>query len=126
MRPFLFALPAVILLCLMPARPALSQKDKAKPAEEKIDFILGKAFKLPSEYTNQESTYFSIIAGLNEKLYVGTAKYGVNAYLLEFDPRAERTRMVMDVHDAIKIVARGFAAQAKIHTRCNVGESGLI
>lgn len=123
MRPLLFALPAVVLLCVMPARPALSQKDKA---EEKIDFVLGKAFKLPSEYTNQESTYFSIVAGLTEKLYVGTAKYGVNAYLLEFDPRSERSRMVMDVHDAIKIVGRGFAAQAKIHTRCNVGESGKI
>jgi hypothetical protein len=126
MRPLLLALPALTLLCLTPSRPAFAQDKNARPAEDKIDFVLGKAYKLPSEYTNQESTYFSIVAGLNDRLYVGTAKYGVNAYLLEFDPKAEKARMVMDVHEVIKLAGRGFAAQAKIHTRCNVGASGKI
>jgi hypothetical protein len=85
------------------------------------DWLLAKAYKLPSEYTNQESGYFSIIQGHNGKLYIGSAKYGVDAYLLEFDPKTEKTRMVMDVHEVIGSKATGFAAQAKIHTRNNVG-----
>lgn len=85
------------------------------------DWVLGKAYKLPSEYTNQESGYFSIIEGQNHKLYIGAAKYGVDAYLLEFDPKTEQTKMVMDVHAVIGSKATGFAAQAKIHTRNNVG-----
>lgn len=91
------------------------------------EWILGKAYKLPSEYTNQESGYFSIIEGQNHKLYVGTAKYGVNAYLLEFGPKAEQIKMVMDVHAVIGSKATGMAAQAKLHTRNNVGTvSGKI
>jgi sugar lactone lactonase YvrE len=126
MRPLLVAASALLALWLLPrAQPELSAK-QAKPAEEKIDFLLGKAYKLPSEYTNQESTYFSIIGGLNERVYVGTAKYGVNAYLLEFDPKSDKIAMVMDVHKEIGSTARGFAAQSKIHTRCNVGASGKI
>jgi hypothetical protein len=83
--------------------------------------VAAKAYKLPSEYTNQESGYFSIIEGKNGKLYIGCAKYGVNAYLVEFDPKTEKTRMVMDVHEVIGSKATGFAAQAKLHTRNNVG-----
>lgn len=90
------------------------------------DWILGTAYKLPSEYTNQESGYFSIIEGKNGRLYVGAAKYGVNAYLLEFDPKASATKMVVDAHKVIGTNATGFAAQAKFHTRNNVGASGKI
>jgi hypothetical protein len=90
------------------------------------DLLPGTASKLPSEYTNQESGYFSIVEGHNGRLYIGTAKYGVNAYLLEFDPATRSTRMVMDVHQVIGSNATGFAAQAKIHTRNNVGASGII
>ena len=85
------------------------------------DWLLAKAYKIPSEYTNQESGYFSIIEGHNGKLYIGCAKYGVNAYLVEFDPKTEKTRLVMDVHEVIGSKATGFAAQAKLHTRNNVG-----
>jgi len=85
------------------------------------DWVLAKAYKVPSEYTNQESGYFSIIEGHNGKLYIGCAKYGVNAYLVEFDPKTEKMRMVMDVHEVIGSKATGFAAQAKLHTRNNVG-----
>jgi hypothetical protein len=85
------------------------------------DWLLARAYKLPSEYTNQESGYFSIVEGHNSKLYIGAAKYGVDAYLLEFDPKTEKTRMAIDVHQVIGSKATGFAAQAKIHTRNNVG-----
>ena len=54
------------------------------------------------------------------------SKYGVNAYLLEFDPKTEKMQMVMDVHEVIGSPSTGFAAQAKIHTRNNVGASGKI
>jgi sugar lactone lactonase YvrE len=90
------------------------------------EWLLSTAYKLPSEYTNQESGYFSIIEGHNRRLYIGAAKYGVDAYLLEFDPKAGSTRMVLDVHSVIGSSATGFAAQAKIHTRNNVGASGKI
>ena len=85
-------------------------------------WLLGKAFHIPSEYTNQESGYFSIIEGKNGRLYIGTAKYGVNAYLVEFNPLDCVIRMVTDVHQVIMSMLRGFAAQAKIHTRNNVGQ----
>ena len=89
-------------------------------------WLLGHAYKIPSHFTNQESGYFSIVEGHNGRLYMGAAKYGVNAYLIEFDPKAETMRMVVDVHKTIGSTATGFAAQAKIHTRNNVGASGKI
>jgi sugar lactone lactonase YvrE len=90
--------------------------------EEKPRWLLGQAFHVPSEYTNQESGYFSIIEGHNGNVYIGTAKYGVNSYLIEFNPRTAVMQMVVDVHRAIGTFLRGFAAQAKIHTRNNVGK----
>lgn len=95
-------------------------------AEEKPRWLLGRATKLPSEYTNQESGYFSIVEGLNGRLYIGAAKYGVNAYLLEHDPKTNTTKMVVDAHKVIGTDAKGFAAQSKFHTRNNVGPSGKI
>lgn len=89
-------------------------------------WLLGHAYKVPSEYSNQESGYFSIVAGHNDRLYLGTAKYGVNAYLIEFDPKLGKMTMVMDVHKVVGSTAKGFAAQSKIHTRNNVGASGKI
>ncbi|HEV3447999.1 MAG TPA: hypothetical protein VG099_25395 [Gemmataceae bacterium] len=95
-------------------------------AGEANNWLLGHAYKIPSQYTNQESGYFSIVEGHNGWLYIGAAKYGVNAYLIEFDPKTEAMRMVVDVHKTIGGTATGFAAQAKIHTRNNVGASGKI
>ena len=97
-----------------------------RAAEPMTPWLMATAYKLPSEYTNQESGYFAIIEGHNGKLYIGAAKYGVNGYLLEFDPATGKTVMVMDVMKTIGSTATGFAAQAKIHTRNNVGESGKI
>jgi sugar lactone lactonase YvrE len=89
-------------------------------------WLLGQAYKIPSQYTNQESGYFSIIEGQNGRVYIGAAKYGVDAYLIEFDPKTAAMKMVVDVHKVIGSDATGFAAQAKIHTRNNVGASGKI
>jgi hypothetical protein len=95
-------------------------------ASEKTPWLKGTAYKLPSEYTNQESGYFSLVTGDDGKLYIGTAKYGVNAWLLEFDPAKKQSKAIMDVHAVIGTNLKGFAAQAKIHTRNNVGASGKI
>src|SRR5205823_13434189 len=51
---------------------------------------------------------------------------GANAYLVEFDPKAKKMATVVDAMKAIGSNAKGFAAQAKIHTRNNVGASGKI
>jgi hypothetical protein len=110
-----------LLLCLLSSLSCLCLCGPSPAA-----WLLGHAYKIPSEYSNQESGYFSIVAGHNGRLYIGTAKYGVNAYLLEFDPKAEKFRMVLDVHRVIGSKAKGFAAQAKIHTRNNVGASGKV
>jgi sugar lactone lactonase YvrE len=89
-------------------------------------WLPGRAVHIPSEYTNQESGYFSIVEGHNGRVYVGTAKYGVNCYLVEFNPLDGAVRLVVDVHRFLRLMVRGFAAQAKIHTRNNVGASGKI
>ncbi len=116
LRPLLVGL---LLLASLTCRADAADPDP-KP------WLLGRAYKIPSEYTNQESGYFSIIEGKNGRLYIGAAKYGVDAYLIEFDPKAAAMKMVMDVHEVIGSDAKGFAAQAKIHTRNNVGASGKI
>src|SRR5262245_64730686 len=104
-----------ILLAAIPTAAAADQP-----------WLLLRATKLPSEYANQESGYFSIVEGKNGRLYVGAAKYGVSGYLLEYDPRTDSTKMVLDVMKTVGSTATGFAAQSKIHTRNNVGESGKI
>src|SRR5207248_1395154 len=109
-----------LLLFVETGVPVRAADPKANP------WLLARAYKFPSEYTNQESGYFSIVAGKNGKLYIGTAKYGLNAYLLEFDPSKQACRMVVDVMKTIDSNTKGFAAQAKIHTRNNVGASGKI
>lgn len=114
------------LCSLVVALVAVAPMGAGAPAKTEL-WLLGKAFHIPSQYTNQESGYFSIVAGHDNRVYVGAAKYGVNAYLIEFNPMNAVMRMVMDVHEVIMQFLTGFAAQAKIHTRNNVGQlSGKI
>ncbi len=108
-------------LALFIALPISAAEEDQQPG-----WLFGKAVHIPSEYTNQESGYFSIVEGLNGRVYVGCAKYGVNAYLVEFDPVSAAIRLVVDVHRVLRTMVTGFAAQAKIHSRNNVGESGKI
>jgi hypothetical protein len=89
-------------------------------------WLQATAYAVPKETTNQGSGYFSIVTGLDSKIYIGCAKYGVNAYLVEFDPETKKMRVVVDCHKEIGTDAKGFAAQSKIHTRNNVGPSGKI
>lgn len=89
-------------------------------------WLWSEAHAIPKDLTSEGSGYFSIIEGHNGKIYVGAAKYRHNAYLVEFDPATKGMRVVVDAHKEIGTTATGFAAQAKFHTRNNVGASGRI
>ncbi|MFW6060581.1 MAG: hypothetical protein ACODAQ_10395 [Phycisphaeraceae bacterium] len=95
-------------------------------AEAPFEYVKGTAHHILPETHNQESGYFSLNEGPNGNLYVGTAKYGVNAYLVQFDPRSAEQRIVIDAHELCDIDATGMAAQAKIHTRNYTAESGRV
>src|SRR5207244_7649887 len=75
-------------------------------AQQKAPFpyVQAKAFHIPPETTTEESGYFSLCEGRNGKIYVGTAAYGRNSYLVEFDPATEKMRIVLDTHKDRKSV----------------------
>lgn len=89
-------------------------------------WLWSTAHTVPYETTSEQSGYFSIIEGHNGRIYVGTAKYGDNAYLVEFDPATQQMSIVLDAEKEMGVDRKGFAAQAKFHTRNNVGRSGKI
>lgn len=89
-------------------------------------WLYATAHAVPKETTNEGEGYFSIVLGHNGRLYIGTSKHAAGSYLVEFDPKTSAMRVVVDVHKEIGTNATGFAAQAKIHTRNNVGASGKI
>jgi hypothetical protein len=89
-------------------------------------YVPAKAYHILPETTSEESGYFSLCEGLDGNMYVGAAKYGQNSYLVEFDPRTEEQRIVIDTHKVCGLSATGYAAQAKIHTRNFVGPSAVI
>lgn len=112
--------PAFVLALLL-GLPAL-QADEPR----RLPWIEATAYAVPKETTNQGSAYFSIVTGKDGRLYIGAAKYGVGASLVEFNPKTKQMKIVVDTHKEIGTTATGFAAQAKIHTRNNVGASGKI
>ncbi len=114
-------LAAAVILSGVPVE--VSANDNASGQQ---DWLWSTAYAVPKHTTSEGSGYFSIVEGLNKRLYVGTAKYGSNAYLVEFDPKTKQMKVVIDAQKEIGTSATGFAAQAKIHTRNNVGASGKI
>ncbi|MCA9069032.1 MAG: hypothetical protein KDA84_08925 [Planctomycetaceae bacterium] len=116
-RSVVLGLGLVVLLMTLPGQAA----EPFMP-----HWVWTKAHAIPKETTSEGSGYFSIVEGQNGKLYIGTAKYRHNAYLVEFDPTTKKMNVVVDAHKEIGTEATGFAAQAKIHTRNNVGQSGKI
>lgn len=107
---------------------ARAQVADAKGAAAPFAYVWAKAFHIPPETTTEESGYFSLCEGKNGKVYVGTAAYGRNSYLVEFDPATEKMRIVLDTHKLVglPLTATGYAAQSKLHTRNYVGPSGKI
>lgn len=99
---------------------------RALAGETPPQWLKATAYAIPKYTATEGEGYFSIIPGHNGRLYIGTHANGVNSWLVEFDPASERMRVVVDAHKAITVKCSGFAAQAKIHTRNNVGASGKI
>ena len=89
-------------------------------------YVWGTACHILPGTHSDESGYFSLCEGLDGRIYVGTAKYNENAYLVEFDPATERQRIAIDANAVCGLRARGYAAQSKIHTRNFVGPSGRV
>ncbi len=118
-RPSLLATACGLLVSAVLVASATAQAPE-------MPWLYTKARALPKYLTNQGSGYFAIVEGKNGKLYIGTAKYGENAYLVEYDPVSQQMRTVVDCMREIGSTATGFAAQSKIHTRNNVGASGKI
>ena len=112
----------VVASLLLLAGPVSAQQ----PAKPPFPYVWGKAYHVLPETHNNESGYFSLCVGLDGKVYVGTTKYGVNSFLVEFDPATEKQRIVLDTHKVCGVTAMGFAAQAKIHTPNFVGPSGTV
>ncbi len=100
----------------------------AQPARAPFAYVRAKAFHIPPETTTEESGYFALCEGKNGRIYIGTAAYGRNSYLVEFDPKTEKMRVVVDTHKLVGLPLEptGYAAQSKIHTRNFVGPSGKI
>ena len=99
---------------------------QAQESAQSRHWLWSKPYAIPYETTSEQSGYFSIVEGLNGRIYIGTAKYGDNAYLVEFDPTMQQMKIVLDAEKEIGVDRQGFAAQAKFHTRNNVGPSGRI
>lgn len=109
-----------------PTTKPTTQPAKPGVAQSPIKYLPGKAYHVMPGTHNQESGYFSLCEGLDGRMYIGAAKYGENAYLLEFDPKTEQQRIVIDTNKVCGLTARRYAAQAKLHTRNFVGPSGKI
>src|SRR4030095_16677186 len=98
----------------------------AKADEPARKWLKATAYAIPKETAPEGEGYFSIVTGLDGRLYIGTHANAVNAWLVEFDPKTKQMKTVVDAHKAIGTDLKGFGAQAKIHTRNNVGASGKI
>ena len=119
---------ALLGLSLVPLTNTLAQEDAAKPETVKAPFayLPAKAYHILPGTHNNESGYFSLVEGKNGKIYIGTAKYGENSFLVEFDPKTEKQRAVIDTNKVSGATGKGYAAQSKIHTKNFVGASGTV
>jgi len=98
----------------------------AAPPAAPFTYLRSTAYHvMPGTHTD-ESGYFSLCEGLDGSIYVGTAAYNRNAYLVEYNPATDKQRIVIDTNKLCGLTATGYAAQAKIHTKNFVGPSGKI
>jgi hypothetical protein len=128
MRRKLSVLSVMVLLSLSTRFAAEALAAEGESPAGPNQYVWAKAFHIPPETTTEESGYFSLCEGHNGKIYVGTAAYGRNSYLVEFDPATEKMRIVLDTHKLVglPLTPTGYAAQSKLHTRNFVGASGKI
>ena len=111
----------VVLVLFAAAAPSAGEV-----AAPPFPYVWATATHVLPQTSSYESGYFSLVDGLDGRMYVGTAFYGRNSYLVEFDPRTRSQKIVIDTHALCGLDATGYAAQAKIHTRNFVGASGKV
>src|SRR5438067_9684665 len=118
----------LVVVCSSALFVAEGHAAEGKLTAAPFPYVWAKAFHVPPETTTEESGYFSLCEGRNGKIYIGTAAYGRNSYLVEFAPATEKMRVVLDTHKLVglPLTPTGYAAQAKIHTRNFVGPSGKV
>jgi hypothetical protein len=121
-----FPVCARVLVALGLAAFCFPSDARAESDLARARWLKSTAYAVPKKTATEGEGYFSIIEGHNGRLYIGTHANAVNAWLVEFDPAAQKMTVVTDAHKAIGKDLRGFGAQAKIHTRNNVGASGKI
>lgn len=121
-------LSSLILFLLAPVAVRSADPPPTAKPPDSLKYLWARAYHIPPETTTEESGYFSLCEGKNGKIYIGTAAYGRNSYLVEFDPATEKMRIVLDTHKLVGLPTEptGYAAQSKIHTRNFVGPSGKI
>lgn len=119
---------AAVAFLLMPVQGASADTPTSKQPPPTLKYLWAKAYHIPPETTTEESGYFSLCEGKDSRIYIGTAAYGRDSYLVEFDPKTEKMRVVLDTHKLVGLPLQptGYAAQSKIHTRNFVGPSGTI
>ncbi len=117
---------AIVVGLLTIACVATALASRAAAADGQIKWLPSTAYCVPKETATEGEGYFAIVEGKNGRLYVGTHANAVNSWLVEFDPKTSKMAIAVDAHKAIGIDAKGFAAQAKIHSRNNVGPSGKV
>src|SRR2546430_462810 len=115
-----------LVACMFGALFIGAMKATAVEPAKPPTYVQATAYHVLPGTHNNESGYFSLCEGLDGNIYIGTAKYGENSYLVEFDPRTEKQRIVIDTNKLCDLSAKGYAAQAKIHTRNFVAPSGKI
>jgi sugar lactone lactonase YvrE len=108
------------LLTLLLVSTAIIVAAQAEPMPKK--WIDATAYVVPKETATEGEGYFAIIEWHNGRLYIGTHANAVNSWLVEFDPAAEKMKIVVDAHKAIGKDLKGFGSQSKIHTRNNTGK----
>jgi sugar lactone lactonase YvrE len=121
-----FPVCVLVLAAFSLADLSLNSAAGAEQDLAKAKWVKSTAYVVPKETATEGEGYFSIIEGHNGRLYIGTHANAVNSWLVEFDPVTEKMKVVTDAHKAIGKDLKGFGAQAKIHTRNNVGASGKI
>ena len=115
---------AILLALVVPDQLVAEETDA--PPKAPFDYVWAQAYHvLPG--THSDSGYFSLVEGIDGEVYIGTTQYGVNSHLVEFDPKTEKQRSVMNTHEVCGLGTTSHnSAQSKIHTRNFVGPSGKV
>src|SRR5436190_14047033 len=91
---------AAFLLTQGTARTA-EPSPAAKQPPASLKYLGAKAYYIPPETTTEESGYFALCEGKNGRIYIGSAAYGRDSYLVEFNPATEKMRIVLDTHKLV-------------------------